>query len=285
MDWLECLNEAMQYIERNLQGEIDLETAARTARCSTFHFQRMFSYIADMPLSEYIRRRRMTMAAMDLQDGGEKVIDVALRYGYDSPTAFNRAFQSVHGIAPSSARKKGTCLKAYPPISFKIMIKGEAEMNYRIEKREAFRIVGIKEKFISGIEESFAKVPKLWQKAHKDGVISKLCGLINREPFGVIGLCTYAPSQNFDYYIAVSTDKAAPDGMEEFTVPEATWAIFECVGAMPDAIQSLQKRIVTEWLPSSGYEYANAPDIELYFEGDQFSDNYKCEVWLPIVKK
>lgn len=142
MEWLGRLNAAIAYLEENLEDEIELARMAQIACCSPFHFQRMFSYLAEVPLSEYIRRRKMTRAAADLQKGSARIIDIALKYGYDSPTAFNRAFQSVHGLAPSEARKPGAILKAYLPISFKITIKGEAEMNYRIEKRDAFRIIG-----------------------------------------------------------------------------------------------------------------------------------------------
>ena len=132
MEWIERLNGAMSYIEENLKNEIDYDKAAKIACCSTYHFQRMFSYMANMTLSEYIRRRRMSLAAVDLQNG-EKIIDVALKYGYTSPTAFNRAFQGVHGIAPSLLRSDGVSVKSYLPISFKITIKGAEEMNYRIE--------------------------------------------------------------------------------------------------------------------------------------------------------
>ena len=284
MEWLNCLNEAMAYIEEHLCDEIEIERLAQIVRCSSYHFQRMFSYLADVTLSEYIRRRRMTMAVADLQSGG-KVIDVALKYGYDSPTAFNRAFQSVHGVSPSDARKSGVVLKAYPPISFKITIKGEAEMNYRIEKKGPIRIVGIKEHYADGINESFVKVPLFWQKANAEGTMQQLCSIMNREPYGVMGVCTWASQKEFDYYIAVATDREVPSGMHEFTIPECTWAIFECVGAMPEAIQNLQKRIITEWLPNSGYAYANAPDIELYFECDTASEDYRCEAWLPVVKR
>jgi len=285
MEWLGCLNETMAYIEEHLCDEIDLDRMARIARCSSFHFQRMFSYMADVSLAEYIRRRKMTMAAVDLQSGGEKVIDIALKYGYDSPTAFNRAFQSIHGISPSRARKSGVVLKAYPPISFKITIKGEAELNYRIEKKDAIRIVGLREHYTGGIEETFSNVPLQWQKAHAEGITPQLCSIMNKQPFGVLGVSTAATENEFDYYIAVATDREAPTGLHGYTIPECTWAIFECVGAMPAAIQSLQKRIISEWLPSSGYEYANAPDIEVYFDGDVLSEDYKCEVWLPVIKK
>lgn len=285
MEWVERLNKAVDYIEENLDNEISYERAAQIACCSTFHFQRMFSYIAEVPLSEYIRHRRMTAAALDLQSSDEKIIDIALKYGYESPTAFNRAFQSVHGISPAAAKKQGTPLKAFPRISFKIMIKGDAEMNYKIVRKESFKIVGVKEHYDMNVEECFAKVPQFWQRTVQSGIIPNILSRMDSEPYGLLGVSTCMNGKDFDYYIAAASTKDTPAGMTEYTVPECTWAVFECVGPMPAAIQELQKRIITEWLPTSGYEYANAPDIEVYFEGDQQAADYKCEVWLPITKK
>ncbi|MGI6402869.1 MAG: AraC family transcriptional regulator [Oscillospiraceae bacterium] len=285
MEWLSRMNAAMGYLEEHLTDEINLAHMAQIAACSPFHFQRMFSYLAEVPLGEYIRRRKMTRAASDLQSASERVIDIALKYGYDSPTAFNRAFRSVHGIAPSEVRKSGVILKAYLPISFKITIKGEAEMNYRIEKREAFRIVGVKEHYELNIEENFAQVPAFWAKTVQSGKFPQILNLLNQEPRGILGVSSCMNGRDFDYYIAAASNMAVPEGLEEYTVSACTWAIFTCIGPMPSAIQSLQKRIVTEWLPTSGYEYANAPDIEVYFEGDQQAEDYRCEVWLPVIKK
>lgn len=285
MDWLERLNQVLDYMEENLSGTISYERAAQIACCSTFHFQRMFTYIAGIPLGEYIRRRRMTEAAFDLQNSGMKVIDAALKYGYESPTAFTRAFQRVHGVSPVAARNEGISLKAYPRIYFKISIRGDVEMNYKIETKGAFRIVGVKKHFPMDIEESFTKVPLFWQETVQKGMIPKLCQLIDQPPLGVLGVSTCMDGKDFDYYIAVASGKPLPEGMVEYQVPACTWAMFECVGPMPKAIQELQQRIITEWLPVSGYEYADAPDIEVYPEGDQNSPDYKCEVWLPVVKK
>lgn len=284
MEWLERLNEAMTYLEEHIE-EVDISRAAQIACCSPFHFQRMFSYLAEVPLSEYIRRRRMTRAVFDLQNGTQRILDIALKYGYDSPTAFNRAFQSVHGIAPSAARLQGTPLKAYPPISFSITIKGEAQMNYRIENKDTFRIVGVKAHYEMNVEENFAQIPQFWQETVQSGAFAKLFPLMNREPAGILGVSTCMNGKDFDYYIAVASDQDAPEGMESYTVPPCAWAIFTCVGPMPSAIQTLQKRIVSEWLPTSGYEYANAPDIEVYYEGNQQAQDYRCEVWLPIGKR
>ena len=282
MDWLDRWNEAMEELEKTLEGEPDVGRAAQRAGCSEYHFRRMFSYLAGLPLSEYLRRRRMSRAAADLQ-AGERVLDVALRYGYESPTAFNRAFQSVHGVPPSAAQRGETLLKAYPRISFKITVKGEAEMEYRIVKKESFRIVGAKVKLEGGWEENFQQVPLFWQRAARENLILKLVPLMDGALMGILGVSTCIRGNDVDYYIAVATDREAPEGMEEYTVPACTWAVFSGEGQSPQAIQSLQQRIVSEWLPSSGYEYADAPDIEVYLNSGP--QNSQFEVWLPVSKK
>ncbi len=282
MEWLNNYNNAIKYIEEHLTEDMDLSKLGKIAGCSGFHFQRMFSYMAEIPLSEYIRKRKMTLAAMDLQKG-EKVIDVALKYGYDSPTAFNRAFQNVHGFAPSLAKSEGIKLKAFLPISFKITIKGDVEMNYKIEKKEAFRIVGVSKNYILNVEDNFKEIPKFWQESAAK--IPEIISLMNKPPYGLMGVCTCMDGKSFDYYIAVSSDREIPEGMQAYTVPEGTWAVFECIGPMPHALQHMQRRIVTEWLPTSGYEYADAPDIEVYSEGDNQSEDYKTEIWVPIKEK
>ncbi|WRS26498.1 AraC family transcriptional regulator [Oscillospiraceae bacterium MB08-C2-2] len=288
MDWVSQLNSALRYIEDNLDSEIHLEEIAQIVCCSGFHFQRMFSYMAGVLLSEYIRRRRMTRAAFDLQNSEDKIIDIALKYGYDSPTAFNRAFQSIHGISPSGARQKGVSLKAYQPISFKITIRGEAEMNYSIVEKEAFRIVGPKIScpWSPEKQEGFSLIPQFWAQQHQEGIVPRLCTIMNQEPMGVLGVCVgdWQKEGRFDYYIAVSSSQPVLEGTEEYQVPAGTWAVFECRGAMPFAIQRMQERIMTEWLPGSGYRYANAPDIEVYTDGDQSSEDYLCYIWVPVEK-
>lgn len=282
MDWMIKLNQAVDYIEDNLAGEIDYEQAAALAGASSYHFQRVFAYMAGVPLSEYIRRRRMTLAAVDLQGGGESVLDMGLKYGYSSPTAFNRAFQGVHGVTPSEAKKEGVPLKSFLPIRFKITIQGAEEMKYRIEKKEEFRIVGFSIPLSTEIEKNFQEVPQFWQKAATDGSLPGLMAVMNREPMGILGVSACVEKDSWRYYIAAASDKALGEGMEEYLVPAATWAIFEGAGTNLD-IQTLEKRIFTEWLPTSGYEYGQAPDIEVYLNPDP--QNAKFEVWMPVVKK
>lgn len=282
MEWIKRLNKAINYIEENITEELDYDQVAAVACCSTYHFQRMFAYMADVPLSEYIRRRRMTLAAVDLQGSDDKIIDVALKYGYTSPTAFNRAFKSIHGIAPSLVKEGGVALRAYPPISFKITIKGAAEMNYRIEQKTAFRIIGTGQPLHKEIEKNFAIVPQMWQTAATDGTIQKLAELMDQQPMGLLGVSVCNDTEEWKYLIAVSSTKDIDDSLEEYTVPAATWAIFSGSGTN-QSIQELERRIVTEWLPTSGYEYGNAPDIEVYINADPQNTQY--EVWIPVIKK
>lgn len=281
MQWVEGLNQAINYIEQHLTEELDHDQLGRMACCSSYHFQRMFTYMAGIPLSEYVRRRKMSLAAVDLQNGA-KIVDVALKYGYNSPTAFNRAFQAVHGIAPSRLHSDGVQVKSYPPILFKLVIKGAEEMNYRIEKKEAISIVGLSTPMEREIEKNFAAVPLLWEKAAADGTLGKLAGLMDTEPKGILGVCACTPREEWRYYIAAAST-LAPEGLETYQIPAFTWAIFPGEGPCPQAIQQLEQRIVTEWLPTSGYEYADGPDVELYLSPNTAQG--KFEVWIPVTPK
>ena len=282
MEWLKRMNDALDYMEDNLEGDISIEKAAQLACSSQYHFQRMFSYIIGVPLSEYIRRRRLTKAALDLQKG-EKVIDVSMRYGYDSPTAFNRAFQAVHGVSPSAAQKPDTVLKAFPRVSFQITVKGVEEMDYRIAEKEEFRVVGVRKHISADVDENFKIVTPFWEETVSSGLTKQIFGLMNREPYGLLAVSTADESgEGGYYYICAATDKPLPDGMLEVSIPKHTWAIFSGSGH-PSSIGDLQKRIYSEWQPTSGYAWADMIDVEVYL--DDNPTNMKYEVWLPVVKK
>ena len=281
MEWIERLNDAIGYIEEHLTDEIDYGQLGRIACCSSYHFQRMFAYMAGIPLSEYIRRRRMSLAAVDLQGNSMKIIDVAGKYGYNSPTSFNRAFQSVHGIAPSAVKSEGISVKSFPPLTFKITVKGVEEMNYRIETKEAFRIVGVSVPLDKDIEKNFTVIPAKWQEISADGTLQRLAGMMDTPPMGMFGVSVCNDAEPWRYYIAVSTSQENSD-LEDYIVPAAVWAVFPGKGTN-QSIQELERRIVTEWLPTSGYEYGNAPDVEVYLNPDP--QNAQYEVWIPVVKK
>lgn len=281
MEWVERLNQSINYMEEHLTSEIDYERLGQIACCSAYHYQRMFAYMAGVTLAEYIRRRKMSLAAVDLQGKNEKIMDVAAKYGYSSPTAFNRAFQSIHGIAPSAVKEDGAAVKSFPPITFSIAVKGAEEMNYRMVTKEAFRIVGVSAPLHKELEQNFTVVPQMWQEAAGNGTIEKLAGMMDAPPAGLLGVSACHDEEQWKYWIAVSSTKDCGE-FEEYTVPACTWAIFPGSGANL-SIQNLEQRIITEWLPTSGYEYANAPDIEVYLNADP--QNAQYEVWIPVRKK
>jgi AraC family transcriptional regulator len=278
------MNGAIDYIEENLADEVDYNKAAKIACCSVYHFQRIFAFAAEITLSEYVRLRRMTMAAFELQNNA-KVIDVALKYGYNSPTAFTRAFLNVHGVTPSAVKEKGIMLKSYPRITFQMSIKGGKEMNYKIIEKPAMRFVGRK-KTVSTVDgQNFVQIPQFWQEVMKDDSFPKIAQLSNGNPSGVLGICANFQGEKIDYYIASASDEKAPADMDELKVPAGLWVVFECVGPMPKAMQDVWKRIYTEWFPSSGYEHAGGAEIEWYSDGDGDTEDYISEIWIPIVKK
>lgn len=281
MEWAKRLNKTIDYIEEHITEDIDYGKLAQIACCSTYHFQRMFTYVAGVSLAEYIRRRRMSLAAVDLQGSNEKIIDIGLKYGYSSPTAFSRAFQSVHGIAPSALRSEGVYVKSFPPITFKLTVKGVEELNYRIETKEAFRIVGKSFPLNKEIEQNFLEVPQMWQKAVLDGTIEKIISLMNSQPQGVLGVSACGDNEEWRYYIAVSSSADIDSSLEEYRVPGCMWAVFPGSGT-GKSIQELERRIVTEWLPASGYEFTEGPDVEVYLNPDPSDTQY--EVWIPVKK-
>ncbi|KAA0763231.1 MULTISPECIES: AraC family transcriptional regulator [Bacillus] len=290
MDSLKNMNAAMQYIENNLTDEIDFKEVAKIAYCSEYHFKRMFSFLAGVSLSEYIRCRRLTLAAFELKDSNAKVIDVAIKYGYNSPDSFTRAFQNLHGITPSEARSTIRSLKAYSPMTFQLSIQGGNEMNYRIKEKEPFRIIGITKRVpivFNGVNEEIAS---MWKSLNPES-IQTLKSLSNMEPNGIISASTnfsegrMEEKGELDHYIGVATTKNCPAQFAQLEVTASTWAIFEAVGPFPETLQNVWGRIYSEWFPSSNYELAVGPEILWNEQKDVSSPNFKSEIWIPILKK
>lgn len=288
MDWIKQLNKAVSYIEDHLDGEIFYQEISKIAGCSVYNFQRVFSYIADKPLSEYIRNRRLTLAAFDILNTEDRLIDIALKYGYESQDSFTRAFKGFHGVLPSKVRSETVQLRSCPKLSFQITIKGENDMNYQIEQWPAFKLAGIKRRIKT--ERAFEMIPQIWDTAWKDGTMDRMFGLLQKtdyRPAGLIGMAIggqWGDSEDMDYFIGVTNHVetegckhiSAPDGMEEIHMKAATWAIFEANGGLPDAVQKIYKQFYSEWLPNSGYQLEDAPVIECYMqEGRQ-------EVWIAV---
>lgn len=280
MNWINQLNQSMEYIESNLDQTIDIPTISRIAGCSPYHYQRLFSLIAEITLGEYIRKRRLTMAAYELQHSKASVIETALKYGWDSPTTFTRAFSKFHGVTPRQAKKAGVSLKAYPKISFEIAVNGRGELKYRIERKQGFRFVGIKETVHNDGVNNFIRVPQMWEEAREKGVIEDVFKLSNGKLWGVMGALADYTEDTVDYYIVATSDEAVPEGMTELYVEEGLWVIFSCYGRKN--IPSVWKRIYGEWFPGSGYEHSGGVEVEWYSDGDLGADDYLTEIWIPI---
>lgn len=293
MDWITKMNAALEYIEDNLTDEIDLDEVCRRAYCSSYNFQRLFSFITDVSLAEYIRRRRITSAAFELQQTDQKVIDIAMKYGYESSTSFSRAFSAIHGITPMEARQSGVVLKAYPKISFQISIKGEKEMKYRIETKEAFTVFGIETLASLSGEEGYLRPDQLWKKCQSNGEYEKLYEDAGDLPdFAEANYCKIHAIENyrktegntFAYMLfAFKTQNSKTDGYTQIHIPSQTYAVFTSDKFewkdFDEVLSNMQKRFYSEWLPTAKYERADAANFEIYGGDDDFG---YLELWFPI---
>ena len=285
MDWIDGLQNAIKYIEDNLSEDISTQEIAKRACVSEFYFQKAFSMLCGNTLGEYIRKRRLTLAGTELLSSDVKIIDVALKYGYDSPESFSKAFTRFHGITPSSVKKNGAMLKSFAPVKITLQLEGGYIMDYRIVEKEAFTVLGCSKNF--KYDTAFKDVPEFWQEHYKSGKGKTVCGM-----FG-INIDEKMGNQQFEYMIADNyiPSKDIPDGFETKIVPNFTWAVFPCKGAMPDALQQTNKKIFTEWLPNcKDYEIAAGYCIELYSNAEDFpkrlqDENYYSEMWIPVKKK
>jgi len=307
LDFLTRMSLALSYVEDNLTGEIDQAVLAKIACCSAYNFYRMFSFITDVSLPEYIRRRRLTLAAIELQSSNVKVLDVALKYGYDSPVSFSRAFQVLHGVTPTEARSDGVTLKAYPRISFQISIKGEKEMDYRIENKEAFQVFGYEGIFRTDESGTNADIQHdnsihqnnphgMWNKNHSNGSYEKLAAdagdlpsFVSPDLCKVHGVCDYKQTEpgTFAYMqCAFKGKNSKVDGYTVANIPAHTWVIFPSEKFKWDKvvgiIDNLNKRFYSEWLPTAEYEQANGMNFEVYGGN---SDMGYVELWYAVKKK
>ncbi len=289
MDTIKNMNRALTYIENNLNDKIDYSEVAKIAMCSEYHFNRMFSFLTGVNLSEYIRRRKLTLAALELMNENSKVTDIAIKYGYNSIDAFSRAFNSLHGVLPSKVKKEFSQIKAYPKISFQITVKGVDAMNYRIIEKEAFKIVGFKKRVpivFSGVNEEITKMYKILTPE----IVMKLKSLSNIEPRGMISASTnfsedrMSENGKLDHHIGVATTQEYTDGFDILEVPQLTWAVFESIGPFPETLQNIWGRIYSEWFPTVDYESVNGPEIVWRESPDTTNPNYRSEIWIPVKK-
>ncbi|WP_445506536.1 AraC family transcriptional regulator [Niallia sp. 03190] len=285
MTWLEGLQRAITYIEEHLEDAIDLEEVAKQANVSSFHFQRTFSVLTDISIGEYIRRRRLTLAAQEIIKTNGKVIKLAYKYGYDTPESFTKAYKKQHGVTPSDTKKGIGKLKVYNPLMIHVSLKGAEPMNVKVIEKEAFQVIGIKRSYSMKTDEHIQDIPLFWNEVNSNGTTDFLCSKNDGPIKGVLGVCaeTTNTDKDMDYWIAVSTNQEATDGYETLTVPAANWAVFEVHGPMPTSIQKVWKQIYAEWFPSSGYTQAGAISLEVYgVDKEPTHPDYYSEIWIPV---
>ena len=272
--WIEGFQESIDFIEKNLTEELDIEDIAAKAALSPFYYQRIFGALCGVTVGEYIRARRMTLAAQELNGKDVKVIDAAVKYGYDSPDSFSKAFQKFHGITPSQAKEPGALLRSFAPLHIRITMEGGTMMDYSIVEKAPFTIVGVKKPFNS--DSSYQEIPKFWDEWLAQGE--------NRPIMGTFGVCLDMKGKDFDYWIAdlYLPWEDVPEGCETRVIPGSAWAQFPCT---IKTLQDTNTRIWSEWLPAlHGYSLAGEYNIEVYLPPEEGSDDMKVYIWVPLKK-
>ena len=291
MDQITAIQRAIDYTEAHLTDEIDYEAAAREAASSGFHFQRLFSMLCGYTLGDYIRMRRLSLAADELQRTGGKIIDIALKYGYDTPESFSRAFTRFHGITPTQARRGGN-IKSFSRLSVKLILDGGNLMDYRIEKRDAFKLICRKKQVNKPQgDTATADISAFWGECSTDGTMEKLCKYASFDNLrGILGVCFSGEMANSGFPYGIGAEyNGTPltDGdFDIVEIPAHTYAVFQCKGKMPDAFKETYKKICTEFFPqSSTYEYGNGIELEVYPSADVQNPDYTCEIWIAVKEK
>ena len=275
--WIDGFQASIDFMEQHLTEPLDIEQIAGKALLSPFYYQRMFGALCGMTVGEYIRSRRMTLAAQELAARKIRVIDAALKYGYDSPDSFAKAFQRFHGVTPSQARESGACLRSFAPMHIKISMEGGKMLEYSIMEKAPFTVVGMKRRFNS--ETSYQEVPKFWQEWMQEK---------DKKLMGMFGLCTDENGKEFDYWIADIYEpwKEIPEGCETRVIPGGLWAQFECKGPLPDSLQSVNTQIWSEWLPNlKGYSLAGNYSLEFYMPPAEKPEDNVNYIWIPLKKE
>ncbi len=273
LEIIKDINNAIEYIEDNLGSNISIDEIAKVAFTSRYHFQRMFHALTGVTLTEYIRNRRLTLAGEELSSKDVKIIDVAAKYGYESPDAFTKAFQRLHGSTPSMIKKGNARLKSFPKLSFQISIKGECEINYRIVKQDEFKFFGVD--FLTTLIDNalYKEIPEFCDKIWEDGTHLKINEFLGYSKMNILYGIHYDFKEDGSRKYMMGwkvPDKDIPNEYKIVNIPSCTWAVFDGRGDNLNtlAIADLWRLIYSEWFPSSGFEQIEGPCIEKYFWDD-----------------
>ncbi|WP_455683944.1 AraC family transcriptional regulator [Thomasclavelia sp.] len=284
MEWNEKLQQIIDYIENHLQRDeepIDVEEISSIAGCSFSFFQKVFSYMNGISFAEYIRYRKLTLAGYDLKSTDIKVVDLSYKYGYESPTSFTKAFQQFHGVSPKQARENNVELQVYP----KMNLIDKHKYTWKLESKKEFRLAGKKIKVSCLNNTHYSEILKFWSDIQKDGTFLQLISMDEGDPMGMFGMFgKYDKYFNeIEYSIMVISNQELPQGFVEYRIPEVTWAIFDCRGAMPQAIQRGWKFLNEEWIIKYPFKHAKCPEFEWYSNGNVYDPNYLSQIWIPIL--
>lgn len=278
MEWLTCIRTAIDYMEEHLHEDIHAADVAGEVYLSPFFLQKGFSMMTGYGVAEYLRNRRLYEAALDLQNSDDKVIDIALHYAYDTPESFTKAFTRFHGATPSQVRDGQASIRTFLPLKINITIQGGNQMEYQIKTMVPFKVIGFQKEF--SYENSYEEIPKFWDEIGEKGLMT--------DNIGEFGICIDdVGGEKFRYLIAGKYDGGdIPEGMTVYEFPEGDWAVFDCIGTLPEALQSVNTRIFKEWLPGNpDYEIAGNANVEWYDCGDTDDPNYHSAIWIPVKKK
>lgn len=282
MEWIESIGRAISYIEENITEDLSIEEIAKKVNTSSFYFQKGFGMLCGYSLTEYIKRRRLSLAGSEILSTNEKIIDIAMKYGYDSPDSFTKAFTRFHGVTPTNVRKDGATVKSFIALRIKFSLEGGYIMNYKIVEKEEFKVIGAYKKF--KYENAFTEVPAFWDEHISKGKMNEICGMYG------INIDEEMGQNEFEYMIAedYSKEKETMESYVVKTIPKFTWAIFPCCGPMPGSIQDVNKKIFTEWLSNEKeYSIAAGYNIEMYTDPSEYKngnldENYYSEIWIPV---
>ncbi|MGN1148466.1 MAG: effector binding domain-containing protein [Lachnospiraceae bacterium] len=287
MEWTEAIRQSIDFMEAHILEEISSEDVAASVHVSALYFQKGFTILTGYTPAEYIRNRRLYLAAMDIFAGRDKIIDLAYKYGYDTPESFSKAFRRFHGVSPMQIKAQPHRLKTFLPLVVKISVEGGNNMDYRMEKKDAFKVIGMERKFSS--DNSYEEIPKFWDEFNEK-YSAPICNEMGGKcTVGKYGICLDEEIQDgkFSYLIAGDYEGGdVPEGLVVKEISAHEWAIFTCIGPMPAALQSVNTRIFNEWLPGNKeYEIAESINIEMYTMGDVNSPDYVSEIWIPVKRK
>lgn len=286
MEWNEKLQNIIDYVENHLQRKeepINIDDIAKMAGCSFDFFQKVFSYMNGISFSEYVRSRKLTLAGYDLKSTDLRIVDISYKYGYNSPTSFTKAFHQFHGVSPKEARDKKIELVVVP----KMQIMYKQKYSWKLETKQSLRLIGKSIKISYRDNEHYLKIPEFWSVCQQNGTFSELVSLDNGSPKGLFGVFTGydESSKELEYSIMVISDVDLPEGFTEIVLPEVTWAIFDCVGMIPQSIQNGWKYLNEEWLIKYPFKHAPCPELEWYSDGNSYDSNYLSQIWIPIIEE